>query len=208
MHIFHIVGGMDMKTKKKVTLQLQPIELTVEVPEGATEKEILKIADTELAVSVQKKTPTYKYIITEGNTLSLEGCSPGRVIRYKDEIGYIFEVKHNRKLPVSIVLSGRRLLNVLPIILESVEDESLVGSVWNERYDIFKKENVWSVGDTAFLPVGERIEKVILSKVTKSQILAHPLSTQSQTKYFPIKSSQIQFLSDTEEEAKKFLKKR
>ncbi|QOK30069.1 hypothetical protein IIE26_27255 (plasmid) [Cytobacillus oceanisediminis] len=194
-------------TKKTVSLEMKPLQVVVSVPEGATDKDILELAKEEAVTQLKTKFPAVTYLITAGTTLSLEECVPGRVIRYKEEIGGIFEVKANRKFPVSIFLSGGRKLNIKPVGLEAVNNESLIGSVNNERLEYMKEANEWTIGDTAYIPVGDKVKRVVISKVTKSQINASELSIEGQRKYFTLKANQYRLLCDTENEAKSFLRK-
>ncbi|RTR26565.1 hypothetical protein EKG37_21070 [Robertmurraya yapensis] len=199
---------MNMKLMKKtVRLELMPIQVTVFTPIGASDQETLKLAEPQVIAQMQEKFPRYRYSITDGLTLSQEDCEPGRMIRYNGELGYIFEVKLSRKHPVSIALSDGRKLNIVPIGLEAVVDESLIGTVWNERPAVMKEMKEWSVGDNAYLPVGDKVKKVIIGKSTSASKHVFELSVTKQVKYYNLKANRFHLLCDTEEEARALLSK-
>jgi hypothetical protein len=193
--------------KKTVSLEMNPVQIVIDAPKGASEKEILKLAEAEAIKQLQAKLPAYKFSITNGTSMSLEDCEPGRIVRFNEGVGYIFEVKSNRKFQVSIALSGGRKVNVKPVGIEAVDDESLLGTVWNERPDFMKEMGEWAMGDNAYIPVGKEVKKIVIGKVTKSLIHAYELSTEYKGKYYPLKPTHFHFLCDTEEKAKAFLSK-
>jgi hypothetical protein len=194
-----------MNMNKTVSFELNPVQVVIDVPAGASDKDILKLAEAEAAKQISLKFPSYRYSINEGKSMTLQECESGRMISYNGELGYIFEVK-SRKFPLSIALANGRKLQVKPVVLEPLEDESLLGTVWNERPNFMKEIKEWGAGDNAYLPVGKEVRKVILSKVTSTQIHAHELSTSVTGKYMPLKSAHFHLLCDTEEQAKAFIK--
>ncbi|MEQ2527608.1 hypothetical protein WMO40_12930 [Bacillaceae bacterium CLA-AA-H227] len=193
--------------KKTVRLELMPIQITVITSIGASDKETLKLAEPQVIAQMEEKFPRYRYSITDGLTLSQEECEPGRMIRYKGELGYIYEVKLSRKHPVSIALSDGRKLHIVPIGLEAVDDESLIGTVWNERPALMKEMKEWSIGDNAYLPVGDTVRKVIIGKSTSTTKRVFELSITKLDKYHNLKANQFHLLCDTEEEARALLSK-
>lgn len=190
---------------KTVSFELNPVQVVIDVPAGASEKEILKLAEEEAVKQIRLKLPNYKYAITDGKSMSLQECEAGRLINYNGELGYIFEVK-SRKFPLSIALAHGRKLQVKPVAIEPVEDDKLIGTVWNERPSFMKEMKEWAPGDNAYIPVGKDVRKVILSKVTSTQIHAHVLSTCLSGKYMPLKPAHFHLLCDSEEQAKAFIK--
>lgn len=194
--------------KKTVSLEMNPLQVIVNVPDNASDEEILKVAEGEVINRLNSDFPKYKYLIADKASIGLEECCPGRMVHYDGKIGYIYEVKTFRKFPISIAFSGGEKLQVKPIGLEAVNDESLLGTVWNERPEFMKEINEWSAGDNAYIPVKSEVKKVVISKTSKTQINASELSTEFIGKYFPLKPSHFHLLFDSEEKAKEFLKKR
>jgi hypothetical protein len=117
-----------MIMNKTVSFELNPVQVVIDVPAGASDKEILKLAEEEAAKQIRLKFPNYKYAISEGKSMNLQDCEAGRMVRYNGELGYIFEVK-SRKFPLSIALANGRKLQVKPLAIEPVEDEKSLGTV-------------------------------------------------------------------------------
>lgn len=191
-----------MKQGITVSLELQTLQVNLNVSSNLSEKEILKMAEANVIEQLQSKFTPYKYSI---NSLKLEDCEPGRMIKYNGEFGYVFNVNPSRKFPVSIILSGGRAFQVKPIVLEVVEDESLLGSIWNSKSN--PEPNAWSAGENAFLPTSIGIKKVIVTKVTKTQIHLYELSTQVKNVFFPIKQDSFQLISERESRSQSFIKR-
>lgn len=191
-----------MKQGITVSLELQTLQ---DVSSNLSEKEILKMAEANVIEQLQSKFTPYKYSIKDGISLKFEDCEPGRMIKYNGEFGYVFNVNPSRKFPVSIILSGGRAFQVKPIVLEVVEDESLLGSIWNSKSN--PEPNAWSAGENAFLPTSIGIKKVIVTMVTKTQIHLYELSTQVKNVFFPIKQDSFQLISERESRSQSFIKR-
>lgn len=192
--------------QKTVSIELQPVKVVVNPKKGSSDKEILKLAEAQFIAQLKEHFPFYKYQLLDATSMSLEECEVGRIVRCKGELGYIFEIKPTRKFPVSLILSGARRIKAIPEALEAVEEESLLGTVWNERPDFMKEMGEWSPGHNAYIPFDKEIRKVIVEKVTKTQIIVYQLRTEVTKKYTPLKASQFALLCDTEEQAIKFIK--
>ncbi|WP_190284977.1 hypothetical protein [Bacillus sp. S3] len=152
---------------KTFTFELPSILVTIDIPEGLSDKEIQALAENEVVKQISKKFPKgYRYGVTEGTVISDADVIPGRPVKMKDSgtIGIIYEVKPSQKYPIKVVLENGQLQGCTKAALESVSKRTKIEKLITGRQD-WEKTLGWLTGKTAYFVNAGKIIPVVINEV-------------------------------------------
>ena len=195
-----------MNEVRTVTIRFeQPFTVAVNGDETLTESQILSSAKEEVIKTLKKKFPPITYMITCGDSLSLEEAIPGTPIRDKQsgELGIIISINPKKKLPIDYILINGQSMVGLPASLEKIHKRHKLDKFVAER-EAWRKDVGYTKGDTAFIPTKEGVIPVVFNKVTKSSYHVFPITHEPNGTYFKLTNDQLAMVFPTRKEAEAF----
>lgn len=194
------------KVTKSVLLSLKPITVKVSCTSDLSDEKVLELAKKEALKSLKESFPALTYLISDSDTLTLEDIGVGQVVKYDNTYGIVTKIKSKNKYPVTVRLENGNLINVVPVALKPVNDESIIEYLVTGRPD-YAKELGWLESSTAYLVNQNKVIPVVVSEERKSGLHVYPVTLKKSISYFPIAKHHEKLLFDTKTEALKYIKK-
>lgn len=117
--------------------------------------------------------PPLTYSITEGKVLSLNEANQGLIVKLKEngEFGIICGVKSANKFPISVALSGGRILKVTPTAIEKATKKVKIDKVILGREE-WQRDIGWLEGSTGYFSLMvEKLYQLYSEKVRRHIIM-------------------------------------
>lgn len=193
---------------KTLTFELSAITVTLDVPEGLSDKELLALGEKEVSKQISHKFPSYRYGVTEGIVISNTDIVTGRPVKLKSSgsIGIIYAVKPNQKFPIKVVLENGQLQNCTNAALETLSKRTKIEKLIKGRLE-WEKSMGWSTGKTAHFVNDGKIIPVVINEERNGNVKAIIVSHESTGGFYTLNPISQKKLFDTITEAEEYLKK-
>ncbi|MFD1736152.1 hypothetical protein ACFSCX_06195 [Bacillus salitolerans] len=190
-----------------VQLTLKPIQVLVQAEEGTSDQEIVTLAKQKALQVLSEKFPSITYIITKGESLTLQDAYPGQVIREKDaqKVGVITEVKPRSKFPIEVTHVDGKQMKYIPSTLEKSNNEKDFESVMNIGRPSYYGDS-WAEGCTGWFVNGKELIPVVIGKVTTAYYYVHTVGLEGKNSHYKLKTPHMARVFPNKEDALKFLK--
>ncbi|PGT83292.1 hypothetical protein [Bacillus sp. AFS040349] len=200
-----------MSQEVTVTLDLSTITIPLKLEKECSKEDILKLAKEEAIKQLASKFPPLTYNIVEGKALSLNEAKQGMIVKLKDdgEYGIICGVKSTNKLPVSVALSGGRVLKVVPSAIEKASKRVKIEKVILGR-EKWQRDLGWLEGSTGYFVNGRDISDIIpvvFGKGTKTYHHAIIVDHDAEGRGYKLSAKDLSRVFDTKEDAESYLGK-
>lgn len=185
-------------TKQNITFSLKDITVTVDRPEGMSDKDFLKVAEKSLLEKLHEGFSGYSYSISDSDSLSFDNIHIGLVV-YDDKYGYGTIVKINKK---TINVSFQRgVLSGHPTSFKKADSYVDSDVVWGRVEGM--RDLGWFEGNTGYLVNGKSIVAIAIGSVGKVNTKAYVIGNTTGYNLSSVQLSRLLF--DSKEEAELLL---
>lgn len=180
--------------EKLVTFYLEPISVRLNVKGKISNEELLLRAKEKFVQEItnQGGPRSFKYSVSDGDTLSREELQVGKVVKTSEGIGVIFKV--NKTTASVNVVGYPEHLRFGFAGLKKAPSDSYNNSTWEQDYKSSKfKDKYYLVGDTGYLVLDGKIIPTIIVSVPRTSNGKYKLQFIEDSHYVEAKEMQIKY---------------